>query len=205
MFGRKKTTDSPTTPETHGSTAVESVTAEPTGAPGDRTKSGPTPTRREREAQRRKPLVPEDRKAARQAERQAMAEERMKVRVALETGDERHMPARDRGPQRRYVRDFVDARTGVGEWIMPVVFIYLILMFVPAGREFQLLIMYSLYALVALVVIESIILGRMIRSRLQDKFGEAEQGTRMYGIMRALQFRRLRLPKPQVKRGQYPA
>ncbi len=124
--------------------------------------------------------------------------------MALETGDEQHLPARDRGRQRRFVRDLVDARTGVGEWLMPLVFLYVLLMFIP-GREVQLVLMYSLWAIVAVVIVESVLLGRTIRRRLTERFGEPESGTRMYGVMRALQFRRLRLPKPQVRRGEHPA
>jgi len=42
-------------------------------------------------------------------------------------------------------------------------------------------------------------------TKLTEKFGEVERGTVWYGSMRSLQFRRLRLPKPLVKRGEYPA
>ncbi|WRQ44745.1 DUF3043 domain-containing protein [Micrococcus sp. HOU01] len=44
-----------------------------------------------------------------------------------------------------------------------------------------------------------------MKKGLTERFGTPEPGTGFYGIMRALQFRRLRLPKPQVKRGEYPA
>ena len=87
---------------------------------------------------------------------------------------------------------------------MPVVFAYVLLMFIP-GREAQLILMISLYALVALVLIESFLVSRHIKKGLTERFGTPESGTGFYGIMRALQFRRLRLPKPQVKRGEYPA
>lgn len=218
MFSRKKTSEKSETPETHGShpagvtdesarTAAASETAAdeaPARRDRSKPKGVPTPRRKDQEAARRRPLVPEDRKAAKKADREAMAAERAKMRQALETGDERHMPVRDRGPQKRFVRDYVDARWSIGEFLLPVVFLYILLMFIP-GREFQLVLMYSLYALVALVIIDSIILGSKIRKALEAKFGVAEPGTKMYAIMRALQFRRLRLPKPQVKRGQHPA
>lgn len=207
MFKRDKTPETAPAPSTHGSTAVraDGPAADPE-APRDRAqgKQGPTPRRRDQEAARRRTMVPEDRKAARKAAREAAAQDRMRQRVALETGDERGLPLRDRGPQKRWVRDYVDARTGIGEWLMPVVFASVLLMFLP-GREVQLFLMISLYALVALVVIESLIVARRIKKGLTERFGEPESGTGFYGVMRALQFRRLRLPKPQVKRGQFPA
>ncbi|MFB2571569.1 DUF3043 domain-containing protein [Micrococcus sp. IITD107] len=207
MFGRKKT------PETlNGSHAVDApaetgavLNGEPMDRP-DRSqgKNAPTPTRREREAARKRPLVPDDRKAARQAARQAEAMERGKMRLALETGDERHMPVRDRGPQKRWTRDYVDARTGIAEWLMIVVLVYVLLAFIPVP-ELQLILTFSLWGLVVLVILEGILLSRTLKRKLAEKFGEVEKGVAWYGVMRALQLRRLRLPKPQVKRGQYPA
>ena len=42
--------------------------------------------------------------------------------------------------------------------------------------------------------------------KLAAKFGEDKvERVRWYAAMRALQLRPLRLPKPQVKRGQYPS
>jgi hypothetical protein len=56
------------------------------------------------------PLVPEDRKAARLQSRSTAVEERARLREALNTGEERYLPLRDKGPNRRYIRQFVDAR-----------------------------------------------------------------------------------------------
>ncbi|QCU78018.1 DUF3043 domain-containing protein [Citricoccus sp. SGAir0253] len=197
MFGRKKTSETPA-PE-----AAPAVTAEEVRA-ADRQKKGPTPTRAEREAARRRPLVPDDRKAARAAQREAEAAERHRMRVAMETGDERHMPLRDRGPQKRYARDFVDARLGLGEWLMVIVLVYVFLAFLPSSSV-QLWLTFSLWALVLLVVLEGILVALQLKRRLTAKFGAVERGVLWYGVMRAMQLRRLRLPKPQVKRGQYPA
>jgi len=179
------------------------VPAEEVGA-APRQKKGPTPTRAQQEAARRRPLVPDDRKAARAASREAEAAERQKMRLAMETGDERHMPVRDRGPQKRYARDFVDARTGLGEWLMIIVLVYVFMAFLPS-TDLQLWLTFSLWALVLLVVLEGVLVSFQLKGRLTEKFGEVERGVRWYGVMRAMQLRRLRLPKPQVKRGQYPA
>ena len=42
------------------------------------------------------------------------------------TGDDRHLPARDRGPVRRFVRDYVDARRTMLEYMLPGVLGFLV-------------------------------------------------------------------------------
>ena len=55
-------------------------------------------------------------------------------------------------------------------------------------------------------VADVVILGFALRRKLAAKFGaDKVEKVRWYAAMRALQLRPLRLPKPQVKRGQYPA
>lgn len=198
MFGRKKT------PETSAAETPPVVNPAEEISPHHQPKQGPTPTRAEREAARRRPLVPDDRKAARKSARDAEMVERQKMRVAMETGDERNMPLRDRGPQKRYVRDWVDARTGVGEWLMAIVLVYVFLAFLPQST-LQVWLTFSLWAVVLLVVLEGVLISFQLKKRLTDKFGEVEKGVRWYGVMRAMQLRKLRLPKPQAKRGQFPA
>lgn len=211
MFGRSRTPEPPAadSPESSGSHAAEAdvVPAQPVQRPRPaqtQGKGAPTPKRSEQQAARKRPLVPDDRKAAKTAQRQAVAAERQKVRVALETGDERNLPARDSGPQRRFARDWVDARTGIGEWLMIIVLVYIFVSFIPAA-QMALFLTFSLWALVILVVFEGIWVSRSLKHRLTAKFGEVERGVRWYGVMRTLQMRRLRLPKPQVKRGQFPS
>ena len=43
-----------------------------------------------------------------------------------------------------------------------------------------------------------------INLSMQRKFGTVQRGTRWYASMRAFTIRRLRLPKPQVRRGERP-
>jgi len=47
----------------------------------------------------------------------------------------------------------------------------------------------------------------LLRRRIDAKFGEGstERGLRWYAAMRSLQMRQLRLPKPQVKRREFPS
>src|SRR3954454_3917605 len=78
-------------------------------------KGRPTPKRSVSQAANKRPLVPSgrDRKTAGRASREQLREQRMRQRQAMITGDERYLPARDAGPQRRYVRDYIDARWNI--------------------------------------------------------------------------------------------
>ena len=48
-------------------------------------------------------------------------------RQALASGDERYLPARDKGPVRRFARDFVDSRFNIAEYFLPMAVIILVL------------------------------------------------------------------------------
>lgn len=168
-------------------------------------KGAPTPKRSEQEAARKRPLVPDDRKAAAKEARAKNAEARQRAQAGLAAGDERYLPARDRGPQKRYVRDYVDARFSVGEVLIPVMFAVILLTLVPAV-EVQYIGILVLWGFFAVAVIDVIILGATLKRKLGVKFGaDNVEKVRWYAAMRALQLRPLRLPKPQVKRRQFPA
>ncbi|WP_344368852.1 DUF3043 domain-containing protein [Agromyces tropicus] len=168
-------------------------------------KGAPTPTRAEREAANRRPLVPNDRKEAARQARAKAAEARERARVGMAAGDERYLPARDRGPQKKFVRDYVDARFSIGEILIPVMFVVIVLTFVPS-YEVQTIGIFALWGFFLVSVLDVIVLGFTLQRKLAAKFGATKvERFRWYAAMRALQLRPLRLPKPQVKRGQYPS
>ena len=45
----------------------------------------------------------------------------------MRTGDERYLPARDTGPVKRFIRDFVDSRFQFIELLIPVLLVTLVL------------------------------------------------------------------------------
>lgn len=163
-----------------------------------------TPTRREREAARARPLVSNDRGAARKANRDALALQRQRARVGMERGEERYLPIRDRGVQKRYVRDYVDARFSVGELLIPFMVLLIIATFIPVA-EVTFIGFIAIWAFFLIAIIDVLVLGFTLNRKLAAKFGaDKVERVRWYSAMRAMQLRRLRLPKPQVKRGQYP-
>ncbi|MCU1534309.1 MAG: hypothetical protein JWR53_790 [Glaciihabitans sp.] len=168
-------------------------------------KGRPTPTRREKEAARKRPLVSSDRSEARRRSRQQATTERERARIGMANGEEKYLPVRDRGVQKRFVRDYIDARFSVAEMMIPILVVYVLGSLVP-GTTAQTILLFVIWAFVLVAVIDVIIVGRRIERRLAEKYGkEKVEKVRMYAAMRALQFRPLRLPKPQVKRGQKPA
>ena len=176
--------------------------------PQDNTSTGkgrPTPTRREKELARQRPLVSSDRAEARRTARAAMQVERDKQRIGMANGDEKYLPMRDRGVQKKYVRDYVDARFSVGELLIPVMVVVIILTTIPTSNV-QVISMLVLYGFFLLAVADAIFAGFRVSSKLKAKYGEGNvEKVRWYTAMRAFQLRIMRLPKPQVKRGQFPA
>ncbi|WP_448629256.1 DUF3043 domain-containing protein [Cellulomonas soli] len=203
MFGRDKDPQ-PVTPRPSAKPAEELRHA--VDDPG---KGRPTPKRKTAEAANRRPLVPEDRRVAAKAQRAKAREQRDREYQAMQTGDERYMPAKDRGPVRRYIRDHVDARRNLGELFLPVAFVFLLVQFFVArySTVFAFAALVVLYVYITATIIDGWLLWRGLKKRLQAKFGSqaSQRGLAMYTVTRAFQLRRARLPKPLVKHGQYPA
>jgi hypothetical protein len=192
-----------TTPPPADSAPSEGTTLN--GAPvAGSTKGRPTPTRAEREAARKRPLVPDTKEAKAQA-RAEMAAKRDKARQGMAEGDDRYLTARDKGPQRRWVRDFVDSGWHLGEAVMPAMILVIVATFIPSPAV-------TFYAFVGLWMFIFFVIGDMVltsyrvKKAARAKWGDkTERGLGWYAAMRTIQMRFLRLPKPKVKRGERPA
>jgi hypothetical protein len=169
-------------------------------------KNRPTPKRRDQEAARKQPLVVTDRKVAKDRDKEKRREALARQRAAMVTGDDAGLPARDKGAERRFIRDYVDARWSVGEVVLPIMIIVLALSFLRTSWALM-TVFFLTYGLIAVAIIDAVLMWRRIKSRLIAKFGvgKVPQGALMYSVMRAFQLRPTRMPKPQVKRGDYPS
>ncbi len=185
-------------------TDTATVTTVQDARPG--AKNRPTPKRSVQEAARKQPLVVTDRKAAKDRNKMKRKEGLARQRQAMVTGDDAHLPARDKGPERRYIRDYVDARWSVGEVVLPVMVLVLLLSFLKTSWALMTVFVLT-YGLIALAVIDAVLMWRRIKGKIADKYGAASvpKGGAMYAVMRAFQLRPTRMPKPQVKRGAYPS
>ena len=164
-----------------------------------------TPTRKEKEAARKRPLVANDRAERRRREREAAAVERERARVGMANGEQKYLPVRDRGPQRKFVRDYVDARWSIGELLLPTIVIFFITSFFPSDSIVQLVGFGIMWLVLVASVIDAVIVGNILKGKLAAKFGSMDKGSRFYAAMRMVYFRQMRLPKPQAKCGEFPS
>ncbi len=182
---------------TKSETTAPQVVTKPDG------KGRPTPSRREAEAAARaRAKVPRDRKEQARAQRAARNESSQSVRAAMKAGDERYYLARDQGPVRRFIRDFVDSRFSFIELMIPLLIVTMVLGY--SGNERLAGIGNTiLMGTILLVLLDMFILRYKLRRELSRRFpDEPLKGTTYYAITRAMQMKFMRLPKPQVRIGQ---
>ena len=189
------------------SETATTVPAEPQGKPGG--KGRPTPTRKEAEAARKQALKkPRNRKEASAIRRDKVRTERAKMQSAMQTGDDRYLPAADKGPVRRFARDYVDARYSVMEFALPVLLVVSLVGVVFSAQFPWLAGVVNLLFLVMIVLIAAdwFLLSAGLRKAVTVKFPkESTKGLGFYAVRRTMQMRRWRMPKPMVKRGEKPS
>ncbi|OBI21624.1 DUF3043 domain-containing protein [Mycobacterium sp. E2497] len=220
LMGRKKGQDD----LDDGAAALDAAGAPETpsrGSRGTSPKGRPTPKRNEaRRTPRKGPVAPapmtaseararrkslagpklsrEERKADRTANRAKMANRRERMMA----GDEAYLLPRDQGPVRRYVRDVVDARRNLLGLFMPATLFLMFAMFTTP--QLQLYVSPAMLLLMAVMLVDGLLLGRKVSRRVDAKFPdntESRWKLGLYAASRASQMRRLRTPRPQVKRG----
>ena len=163
-------------------------------------KGSPTPKRRDAEAANRRPLVAADSHKTPEAKAKARAD-RQAAREAMLRGEERYLSPRDRGPERRFLRDAVDVRRSIGEFLLPIMITVLALSLLPytwarTGGFFL------AYGLMIFAIIDSWMLWRRVKGHFVEAFGHLPgKGSASYVVLRAFQMRGSRIPRPAVKRG----
>ncbi len=179
------------------------IAAEPTHETGAQKKGRPTPSRKEAEAAAKaRAKVPRTRKEMAAAQKAQRGQSSSQMRQAMRTGDDRYLPARDKGPVRRFVRDYVDSRFSFIELLIPLMLIVLILGFSgnPTITTYANLAMLSVLVLIVIDLVRlRFRLKRELTARFPDK---ALNGTTYYAVTRSMQMRFMRMPKAKVKVGQ---
>ncbi|MGH3562948.1 MAG: DUF3043 domain-containing protein [Mycobacterium sp.] len=144
-------------------------------------------------------LSRDERRVANAERRERMAERRERMLA----GDEAYLLARDQGPVRRFARDVVDARYNVLGLFMPSALgLLFVMMAVP---QIQLYVSPAMMILMVVMAIDGVLLARKVTKLVDAKFPdnvESRWKLGLYAAGRASQLRRMRAPRPQVRRGE---
>jgi hypothetical protein len=210
-FLRRSTTD--TTTDAADGDAIEVDAAKASYTPG---KGRATPKRREAEAKKRGPVAPpptsmreamKRNKELRKANPQLKEERRSAARESrarMMAGDEKYLPARDRGPVKAYVRDLVDSRRNILGLFMPLAILVFVALLVPVPSAQQYITLVCM-AMLLVMAVEGVVNGRRIDRLVRERFPKEAAGVRglgWYAFVRASQIRKLRVPKPRLKPGE---
>lgn len=161
--------------------------------------------RYQRRKELKKSLSKQEWKEYKKKEREASREANKLAQERMNAGDERYLMPRDKGEVRRYVRNWVDSRSFLNEWVMLFMLVLLVILFIgtyaPTFANIS-----TIVALVVVVIfgIEAVWLARKCNNAVRLKFpGTTEAGLSLgfYAYSRASQPRRWRSPKPAVERG----
>ena len=192
---------------------VEDSIAEATDDAGSRPK-GHTPSKKElgvvtpkrATTQRRGGAepAPSNRREAVKRTKERQRAERAEAMAGMRAGDERYLMARDRGPERALVRDIVDSRRTAGTWFFVGALLVLIGSSGAMPPQVQLVSNLVWVVLAFAVVLDSVLISWKIKKLVRERLPKSTQrlgSLYLYGIMRSITFRRMRMPNPRVKLG----
>ncbi len=162
-------------------------------------KGKPTPKRKVSEAKLKvSSLSPAASKEAKRALKEQARIRRLEARAAYMRGEESALPYRDKGPARRFVRNYIDERRSFAEYFLVLIVFILFLTLIPIPTV-QLAAVAIMYSAMVIITINGIVLSRKLKKLVSKKYpDEPTKGVGMYGWMRSTQLRRLRAPAPQV-------
>jgi hypothetical protein len=168
-------------------------------------KGRPTPRRREAQRRRTGPVAPppKTRREAAKRIREQGNDRRTEAREGVRAGDERYLPPRDRGPERRLVRDIIDSRRNAGVLFLLSAIVYFVGLIIPNVQVKAAITALWLTVLILLVV-DSTLIGLRIRKLMRQRYPDSSEPLYrliFYGATRATMIRRWRMPKPVVDVG----
>lgn len=160
---------------------------------------------RQRRKELKASMSKEELKEAKARERKERREQRRIADERMAAGDPRYMLPRDQGPERKFVRDWIDSRRFIANIFLPFALVLLFIMMIGTAMP-RLANIASLIAMVLIIalVIEGVYIGRRANKLVREKFpktNEGKWGLGFYAYSRASQPRRLRTPRPQVNIG----
>ena len=126
-------------------------------------KGKPTPKRKEAQAKLKvSSLSPAASKEAKKALKAQARVRRLETRAAYMRGEESALPIKDKGPARRFVRNYVDERKSVTEYFLIFIMFILFLTVIPSPAV-QLGAILLMYSAMIWVAIDGFLLSRRIK------------------------------------------
>lgn len=188
LFTPYKRADEPADAQPSGPATPEPAAAQ------QKKKAVPTPTRKEAEAARMERLHPT----------LSPAEQRKRDRATRANAREDQLRRSEDRPGRMLLRDFIDSRTGMAQWWMPVIMISLALALVAMylSPELALIATFVPYVALAALALHIFLLWRQFKKLHEQRLpNESVKGLLVYLINRIISLRRFRVPPPRVKPG----
>ncbi|WP_197714710.1 DUF3043 domain-containing protein [Corynebacterium alimapuense] len=151
----------------------------------------------------KKSMSKEEWKEHKRRERAKSREQSQAVNAAMDRGEEKYLLPRDKGVERRFVRDWIDSRRFLNNYVMPVALGLLVILFIGTWLPTVANVM-SLFAMILMFAffMEGVWLARRANRATRAKFpntSAAGFGLGFYAYSRATQPRKWRSPKPQVE------
>ena len=165
-------------------------------------KGRPTPKRKDSEARLKvNSLSPATTKEEKKRQRELSRSTRQANRIAYMRGDESALPLRDKGPVKKFIRDYVDSHRSMGEYFLPLIMGVLVLTIIP-NKFVQFFAIVFMYIAMLFTLLSGYFISRSIKREVTKRFpGQNLKGLGTYGWLRSTQMRRMRAPAPQYKRG----
>jgi ABC-type bacteriocin/lantibiotic exporter with double-glycine peptidase domain len=133
-------------------------------------KGKPTPKRKESEAKLKvSSLSPAASKEAKRALKAQARIRRLEARAAYMRGEESALPYRDKGPARRFVRNYIDERRSFAEYFLVLIVFVLFLTLIPIPSV-QLAAVAIMYSAMVVITISGIVLSRKLKKLVSEKY-----------------------------------
>ena len=127
--------------------------------------------------------------------------ERDKRMAAMRRGEDWALGPRDRGPVRKLARDYVDSHRRPSEYYMYVLIVLLIAL-LSRNKALETYVTPFVLVLIVVIALDAFLIRRALRKLVTERCpNESTRGMTTYAVMRALQIRRFRMPKPWLKPG----
>ena len=146
-----------------------------------------------------------DKKTAQKQLREKRTAANRRMREGLKTGEEKYLPARDQGPVKRFVRDYVDSRLSFAEFLLPLLLVIMVLSHTGGGQQTRSFANGLWTATILLTIVDTTWLTFRLKRALRQRFPDEDtRGTTFYAVLRVVQMRWMRMPKAKVGLGGKP-